>query len=59
MRSVALHTTFRALRPDFSWAELAGVSDYVPEEAPESTLAQLEAFEATRNRNAGVMGRTR
>ena len=56
--SQAALATFRALRPDFTWAELAGVSHYVPEEAPESTLAQLEAFEATRT-NTGVTGRIR
>jgi hypothetical protein len=27
--------------------ELPGVSHYVPEEAPDATLAALEAFEAT------------
>jgi 2-(acetamidomethylene)succinate hydrolase len=57
--SPAAFATFRVLRPDFVFAELAGLSHYVPEEAPERTVAQLEAFDATRSRDAGVMGRMR
>jgi 2-(acetamidomethylene)succinate hydrolase len=56
--SAAAFATWRALRPDVATAELPGVSHYVPEEAPAATLAELEAFEATRGRTAGLMGRT-
>lgn len=57
--SAAAFATFRALRPDFSFAELAGVSHYVPEEAPEWTVTQWEAFDAFRTRGVGVSGMTR
>jgi 2-(acetamidomethylene)succinate hydrolase len=40
---------FQALRPDFTFAEAAGVSHYVHEEAPEWTSAQVEAFDAARS----------
>ena len=57
--SHAAFAAFRALRPDFVFAERAGVSHYVPEEAPDWTIAQLEGFDAIRGSTAAVTGRRR
>lgn len=46
--SEAAFARFQALRPDFAFATLAGVSHYVHEEAHEWTGAQWEAFDAAR-----------
>ena len=46
--SEATFASFQALRPDFTFATLAGVSHYVHEEAHEWTVAQWEAFDAAR-----------
>lgn len=46
--SAAAFAAFQALRPDFTFAEAAGVSHYVHEEAHAWTIAQCEAFDAVR-----------
>lgn len=46
--SEAAFAGFQALRPDFTFATLAGVSHYVHEEAHEWTVAQWEVFDAAR-----------
>jgi 2-(acetamidomethylene)succinate hydrolase len=54
--SAAAFAALRALRPDFTFAELPGASHYLPEEAPGWTVAQFEAFERAGHAGAGWKG---
>jgi 2-(acetamidomethylene)succinate hydrolase len=54
--SAAAFGAVRAMRPDFAFAELPGVSHYLPEEAPDWTVSQFEAFEAAWHSSAGRKG---
>ena len=48
--------SFRAMRPDFTFAELPGVSHYLPEEAPDWIVSQFQAFEAADHLEPGQRG---
>jgi 2-(acetamidomethylene)succinate hydrolase len=54
--SPAAFAALRAVRPDFTFAELPGVSHYLPEEAPDWMVSQFEAFEAAGDVGLGQKG---
>jgi 2-(acetamidomethylene)succinate hydrolase len=54
--SPTAYASLRELRPDFTFAELPGVSHYLPEEAPDWLVSQFEAFEAAGHLEPGQKG---